>query len=170
MVSEREAYRLLGLTSDATPAQVRTAFRRKVREQHPDTALPGGDDSTVQELVDAYHLLATASGGSGSGPGAGAGGDKGSGRDRIRVSHGRTEEPTHHKRVERRCPACAGSGVLTRNHTCPDCRGSARVTTLDLNRARVSWCPSCRGMGLRRVVERCQVCEGTGTTSDRVGR
>lgn len=168
MVSEREAYRLLGLTSDATPAQVRTAFRRKVREQHPDTAVPGGDDSTVQDLVDAYHLLAAPD--RGSGPGVGTGGDAGPGGRPIRVSHGRSEVSTGPTPVERRCPTCGGGGALARDHTCPDCRGSARVTTLDMDRARVSWCSSCRGRGQRRVVDLCHVCEGTGVVSDRDGR
>lgn len=162
MVNEREAYRLLGLTSDATPAQVRAAFRRKVREQHPDTAMPVGEGATVQELVDAYHLLATPGAGSGSDPGAGTG----SGRHDIQVRYGRSESPTDPTPVRRRCPACAGSGVQTRNQPCPDCGGSARVTTLDVDRARVSWCNSCRGRGHRRVVEPCHRCEATGVVSD----
>jgi hypothetical protein len=57
-LSEREAYHLLGLTHEATPLEVRAAFRRRVIERHPDTGGDAGDKSTVQDLVDAYRLFA----------------------------------------------------------------------------------------------------------------
>ena len=36
MASPREYYRILGLDEDASPADVRSAYRRAAPEQHPD--------------------------------------------------------------------------------------------------------------------------------------
>ena len=57
MVTRREAILLLGVSPGADEAAVRAAFRKKVREQHPDTAAPGTDHSNVHGLIDAYRLL-----------------------------------------------------------------------------------------------------------------
>lgn len=143
MVDEHEAYRLLGVAPGATPAEVRAAFRRRVMKQHPDTSAGGDDDSSVQDLVDAYRLLATPGGGNGV---EGA---------RIRVRH-------ESARARRTCVACDGTGRRAEPVVCPDCAGSAGLTTLEVDRARVTWCHTCEGRGRRNVVSRCQVCGGSG--------
>ena len=53
-----DAYRVLGLTSDASRADVRAAFRRHVLAQHPDRN--GGDHAAGERLrgvVEAYETL-----------------------------------------------------------------------------------------------------------------
>lgn len=48
-------YETLGVGRDASPAQVKAAFRRKARSAHPDA---GGDAGAFQRLKEAYDILA----------------------------------------------------------------------------------------------------------------
>lgn len=48
-------YETLGVARDASPAQVKAAFRRKAKSSHPDA---GGDADAFQRLKDAYDVLA----------------------------------------------------------------------------------------------------------------
>ena len=58
MASPREYYRILGLDEDATPSDVRSAYRRAAHEHHPDhnpgDAAAAGRFKQVQE---AYEVL-----------------------------------------------------------------------------------------------------------------
>ncbi|MGQ0617121.1 MAG: J domain-containing protein [Acidimicrobiia bacterium] len=54
-----EARDVLGVGRDASTVEVRAAFRRLVRQHHPDRAGAAGNDATVR-LVAAYRLLRTA--------------------------------------------------------------------------------------------------------------
>lgn len=162
MVTRLEAYRLLGVTPDATAEQVRSAFRRKVMEQHPDTAVEGGVvGSTVQELVDAYHLLVGSEGAGGAGPER-LGQDPGY---RIEVDH--RPQPDHRPQTDqpppaRPCRDCGGSGIRWHVSTCPGCGGAGHVTILDAHRVRRSRCRRCRGRGRMGNVEICPACGGAG--------
>lgn len=49
-----ELYRIVGAKIGDTPAQVRTAYRTRMKAVHPDT---GGDTHTAQATVDAYDQL-----------------------------------------------------------------------------------------------------------------
>lgn len=49
-----EAYQVLGLSSDATAAQVKTAYRRRVAEAHPDR---GGQATEFIRIRAAYEIL-----------------------------------------------------------------------------------------------------------------
>jgi hypothetical protein len=49
-----EAAALLHVAPDASPIDVRRAFRQALRDQHPDH---GGDHSTTRALIDARDLL-----------------------------------------------------------------------------------------------------------------
>ena len=54
----RSAYEVLGVAPDATPAEIRTAYRRRALELHPDRV--GGDPTAAQamrELNDAWRQL-----------------------------------------------------------------------------------------------------------------
>lgn len=53
-MSMKDARELLGVTSAATPAEVRAAFREAARRAHPDT---GGDAGAFRQVVDAYQRL-----------------------------------------------------------------------------------------------------------------
>lgn len=59
-----DPYAILGLTRDATSAQISQAYRALVRHYHPDTrgvdssTLPAGAaDSALQRILDAYTVL-----------------------------------------------------------------------------------------------------------------
>jgi hypothetical protein len=53
--SRAEAYRILGLDSDADESAVKEAYRRKVKEVHPDT--DGGDEERFKKVNRAYERL-----------------------------------------------------------------------------------------------------------------
>ena len=49
------AYEALGLDSDATDAEIRRAYREKVKETHPDRR--GGDEEAFKRVSEAYQRL-----------------------------------------------------------------------------------------------------------------
>lgn len=67
-----EAYRILGLSTDATWAEVKTAYRRRVAEAHPDR---GGSAAEFIRVRAAYEILLSflGPGMPGGAPGGGAG-------------------------------------------------------------------------------------------------
>ncbi|HEY0647390.1 DnaJ domain-containing protein [Phenylobacterium sp.] len=50
----KHAREVLGVTSDATPAEVRQAFREAAKRAHPDG---GGDEGAFRQVVTAFHRL-----------------------------------------------------------------------------------------------------------------
>jgi molecular chaperone DnaJ len=48
-------YELLGVPSDATPDEIRSAYRRAARRHHPDA--DGGDDRAMAAVNEAWHTL-----------------------------------------------------------------------------------------------------------------
>lgn len=53
-MSLKYAREVLGVTSAATPAEVRQAFREAAKRAHPDA---GGDEGAFRQVVDAFHRL-----------------------------------------------------------------------------------------------------------------
>ena len=51
---EQTLYDLLGLSRDATPSQIKSAFRHAAKQSHPDA---GGDADQFQRLKAAYEVL-----------------------------------------------------------------------------------------------------------------
>src|SRR5690606_41735458 len=51
-------YQILGIEYSATPAQIRTAYKRKAMLYHPDRN-PGSkeDEETFKQINEAYHML-----------------------------------------------------------------------------------------------------------------
>ncbi|UNN04745.1 J domain-containing protein [Rhodococcus opacus] len=61
MATERDPYRVLGLSSSASQADITSAYRRLLREHHPDTRThqtpdPAADED-LQRILSAYTLL-----------------------------------------------------------------------------------------------------------------
>ena len=50
-------YAILGVSSTATESEVRTAFRRRVRREHPDVSSAPDAAARFRRLVQAYELL-----------------------------------------------------------------------------------------------------------------
>jgi molecular chaperone DnaJ len=62
LVQATEAYAVLGVASDATQAEISSAFRRLVRQHHPDLrSAPAGDDlaavTCLDRVLSAYEVL-----------------------------------------------------------------------------------------------------------------
>jgi DnaJ-class molecular chaperone len=153
---------LLGVTPEATEAEVRAAFRRKVIENHPDTAVQSTDESTVRRLIDAYRLLIDSAPRTGSGPAVTRVGGSAPGVHPVDVKHGPTDRSQLSRRVQPWCQECMATGLRIRRVTCPACRGGSVLTTLDISQARVAHCRRCGGRGRLRSLELCRACEGTG--------
>lgn len=54
-MNRQQAIHVLGIEDDATPAQVKTAYRKLVLEHHPDKN--SGDDTMFRRVTEAYHTL-----------------------------------------------------------------------------------------------------------------
>lgn len=157
-MTEGDALRLLGIGSGATEAEVRAAFRRKVMERHPDTALEETAGPDVQALVDAYRLLIGSEARSEQGS-VRRFGERWSARGRrIEVNHRSAPDTPRSTGSMPRCPGCGGVGLRTRVSTCPGCHGAGRVTIIDSHRVRVSPCRNCQGRGRVRTLEICELC------------
>ena len=55
-------YAVLGVSSEASPAEIKAAFRRRIKELHPDLQAtratpPPTPDLTVHQLIEAYEIL-----------------------------------------------------------------------------------------------------------------
>jgi curved DNA-binding protein CbpA len=56
MTVPRDPYAVLGITPDATTAEITTAYRARVRGLHPDTHQPG-DPQMLADVLAAYQVL-----------------------------------------------------------------------------------------------------------------
>ena len=55
-------YAILGVSSTATESEVRTAFRRRVRREHPDVSSAPDAAARFQRVAQAYELLSSGRG------------------------------------------------------------------------------------------------------------
>lgn len=53
-MDKRDYYEVLGVSKDASPEEIKKAFRKKAVELHPDR---GGDESKFKEINEAYEVL-----------------------------------------------------------------------------------------------------------------
>lgn len=57
-IVSKDYYALLGISKNATPEEVKSAFRRLAHQHHPDKA--GGDEKKFKEINEAYQVLSDA--------------------------------------------------------------------------------------------------------------
>lgn len=159
-MSRKDPYRLLGVSRDASFEEVRAAFRKKVRQQHPDTATEERDDSDVQDVIEAYRLLMNRA----SRAGRDSETSRASRGRRIHVKRGSRSrhEP---EQGEASCQRCGGAGMERVEMVCPDCDGRAEITALGEFSARIVRCRRCRGEGRLRTWTTCRVCGGSGAAA-----
>lgn len=54
MAATPDYYKTLGVSRDATPEDIKKAFRKLARTHHPDA---GGDEAKFKEINEAYEVL-----------------------------------------------------------------------------------------------------------------
>lgn len=155
-----DPYEILGIGRDATPREVRAAFREVVRNRHPDSSSKPGEGPGVSEVIDAYHLLIDPA--SRARYDARDGPRSGFRDDQNRIGH---NTPPHEWMTGPAfvCHQCSGMGRIRLATTCPLCEGRSEVTVLGEGRARILRCRACLGAGQVRSVQVCGTCAGSGT-------
>ena len=167
-------YEILGVARDASPEQIKKAYRRLARQHHPDVAgADGGSEETFKDVSRAYDVLSNPDkrrafdlGGDPSGPGGGMGGGFGF-QDIFETFFG------------------AASGAGAQRGPIPRARrGQDALVRLDLDLAEAAFgihrevlvdtavvCPTCSGTCCRPGTSprTCEVCGGRGSVQ-RVAR
>lgn len=149
---EPDHYATLGVDADATPAEIRAAFRRLVRQRHPDTSWGASDDAAARDVIAAYRVV----------------GDP-EARARYDIARrqrdGPATAPVARNRTRRvRCAMCGGLGRVATEVTCAACGGHAEVTVVEHRAAHVERCNRCAGRGRSPASLACPHCGGSGVT------
>ena len=162
---DTDPYEVLGLDPGASPEQIRQAFRRAVRRDHPDTSTGSDGGAAVRDVILAYRALVELRGSASRDPTTA----ESPARDRAggrRITVRRTPDGQASSRFtygSQVCSSCSGSGSVWIHAACRGCGGHGVVTLLDVRRVRTLRCDSCRGRGRQRLVAHCPICGGTGT-------
>ena len=161
-MSDRDPYLILGIARGATLEEIRAAFRRKVRQRHPDTAAEPEEGSDVQEVLEAYRTLIASTSDDRHDSSHSQKPDLRTGGHRIRVRRAGARAGADTQRSIVRCESCDGAGSELLDMACPDCGGRAEITELSGTRARIVSCRRCGGRGRIRARRRCETCSGSG--------
>ncbi len=183
----RDYYAVLGVSLDASPAQIRRAYQGLARRYSPDVNLWDREAQALfEEISEAYRVLSDPSArmlydrhGSGAGQAAREAGAGQSHRD------GRRGEDLHvpvelafHQAVTGiaadlavdRLSACEGCGATGARPGAPALRcghcGGAGLVWVGETAAHAERCPACDGLG-ERVTEACPACRGRGASRQR---
>src|SRR6478735_6532546 len=188
--ANKDFYKVLGVSKDATAADIKKAYRKLARENHPDSR-PG--DKAAEErfktVAEAYDVLGDPdkrkeydelrAGFGGFGPFAGTGGGGapfdlndlfGGGGDLETDATIGFADSVEGVTVSLRlssdapCPDCSGTGAKagTMPRVCPDCDGvGMRVASVGGAFTMNETCPTCHGRGLV-VDDPCPTCHGSG--------
>ena len=193
----KDLYAILGVSKDATDAEIKKAFRRKARELHPDVNKAPDAEDRFKELNEAYDVLSDANKraqydrfgtipGAAGGPAGGFFGGAAGGRATVRkegrdmgvglrltleeVAAGAKKEIVYDRLAP--CEVCNGSGKAEggKEIDCPDCHGRGRVVTVQhtfLGDMQTASMCSTCG-GTGKVIDKpCEECEGQGRIPDR---
>ena len=185
MAEKRDYYEVLGLQKGASAEEIKKAYRKLAKENHPD--LHPGDkacEERFKEINEAYEILSDDDkrakydqfGHAAFDPSAGFGGGGFEGfgdfgRASVNISFeeaafGCKKEVTV-GRVEK-CADCKGTGCApgTTPEVCPDCKGSGTVRTTQRTPFGMAQstapCSKCRGTG-KIIHQPCKTCRGMGS-------
>src|SRR5882757_2611598 len=56
-VAFRDYYEILGVSRDASPEDIRRAYRALARKHHPDVSKEAGADDRFKQIAEAYEVL-----------------------------------------------------------------------------------------------------------------
>jgi molecular chaperone DnaJ len=188
-MNKRDYYEVLGVTKNATEAEIKKAYRKLVVKHHPDK---GGDEEKFKEIAEAYDVLSDTKKKQGydtyghAGPQQGGmnmndifSAFGGGGQQMVRKKGGDirihielsfedvfngVEKKIKYK-VQSGCGDCLGKGG-TDSQTCGQCGGQGVVTQamrtpMGIIRAQIP-CGTCDGSG-SVVKTKCETCKGVGT-------
>lgn len=193
MTSQADLYETLGVGREASPADIKRAFRRLAMEFHPDRNREDGAEQRFKQISAAYEVLSDPEkrsrydrlglAGVGGGGAQGFDGYQGFGGFGdifdafFRGTATRRAGPQRGADLQARVRVTFEEAVFgtekqlsyDRTETCPDCRGSGQTKG-----SQRESCPECKGSGeLRRVqqslfgqfvnVTACSTCRGEGT-------
>ena len=192
MAEKRDYYEVLGVAKDASADEIKKAYRKITKANHPD--LHPGDkaaEERFKEANEAYEVLSDEEkrkkydqfGHAAFDPNAGFGGGATQSRnpnaprrgDNIRAQLNISfeeaafgcEKELNIPRIEP-CTDCNGTGCApgTTPEVCPDCKGSGQVRTTQRTpfgmAQTMSPCSKCRGTG-KIIHQPCKTCRGMGS-------
>lgn len=185
----RDYYEILGLQRDATPEQIKKAYRACAKKHHPDTNL--GDpsaDARFKEVAEAYETLSdTGKRGRYDLIGSGAGfqidiGDLFAAfiNPRRRGANVEVSVEVNMEDVLRGanrslnvastvpCSGCRGTGAgdAEQPRPCNCCGGHGRLGSAPIPGRRIPECPACKGTG-KQAGRGCTLCAGVGSVPSR---
>jgi len=162
-------YELLGVPENATPEEIKKAYKKKIIENHPD--VEGGDEEKLKKIIEAYRVLSNANL-----------------RSIYDLQNLKGSLKKKHIEIYRqieitlkesligcekeiqidfgrvKCSSCSGSGSSTGSQyvPCEVCSGHGSQVNLKNNGSMsVEMCQNCRGKGSTPIYP-CKKCSGVG--------
>jgi molecular chaperone DnaJ len=176
-----EAYKIINLSSDATPEEVKKQYKKLAKEFHPDVNKAPDAEATFKKISEAYQTIQA---GKDEPPVADWGGfnnqhiydifnRNGSGRATKQhlssnidlyttisfrdAVQGCKIEITYSRQIK--CPHCQGSGNKPTNNGCKTCGGQGQVVSRNGSHVFIRTCSECLG---RSQSNPCTNCSSTG--------
>lgn len=162
-----DLYEVLGVARDASPDDIRRAYRGLARELHPDASGDPSTEERFKEVTAAYEILSDPEKrqrydrfGDAAGPGAASFTDISDLFDAFFGGFGVGQRPRRRSRVER------GEDLFVRLDL--DFREAVAGATREIAVDRLAACDACDGVGAREgtAPTRCRTCGGTGAVQD----